>query len=199
MSPDAADVWAEFYGSNRDTLEAREATTYVPLPVSLELTPDYGGALFVKQMTRAGLTEVDAQRQAFFNADLLVRDIEARAVERQLSAILEVNSELLGNWEDAVADPATAPNAAEYGPSARKLFSVVMRRTQSVKPPAELPLRSVHTRGLMHRIVEDGRAGWVHDWRDVARDHVKRSASTVEGSRQEIQASTKVEDSEGRV
>jgi hypothetical protein len=170
-SPDAHEVWAEFYGPNKDIAEASKAGAMTPPvapPLSLEETPTYHGALFVRQMAVAGITEMDAQRLAYFNADLLVRDITARSVPAQLAAIAEVDAMLLGTWEDAIADPATTPNAAEYESSARGLFSAVMKETKVIVAPAELPLRVVHTRGLMHRIVEDARAGWVHDWRDIA-------------------------------
>ena len=170
-SPDAHEVWAEFYGPNKDIAEASKAGATTPPaapPLSLDETPTYQGALFVRQMAVAGITEMDAQRHAYFNADLLVRDITARSVPAQLAAIAEVDATLLGTWEDAIADPATAPNATEYESSARKLFSAVMKETKAIVAPAELPLRVVHTRGLMHRIVEDARAGWVHDWRDIA-------------------------------
>ncbi len=177
MSPDAKDVWAEFYGPNREVIEARaaanaEGVTQPAPPISLEETPSYESALFVKQMSVAGVSAIDAQRKAFFNADMLVRDVSARAMPDQLAAISEIDATLLGNWEDAVADPDTTPNANDYQLSARKLFSSVMKQTRAVQPPIELPLRPVHTRGLMHRIVEDGRAGWVHDWHDIAKDHV---------------------------
>ncbi|KQP53971.1 hypothetical protein ASF51_17750 [Agreia sp. Leaf283] len=172
MSPEAHPVWAEFYGPNKDILEARKTGSEpapVAAPLSLDETPTYDRALFVRQMTVAGISEMDAQRHAYFNADLLVRDITARSVPAQLAAIAEIDAVLLGSWEDAVADPATAPNAENYEPSARKLFSAVMKETRGVVAPVELPLRAIHTRGLMHRIVEDARAGWVHDWRDVAK------------------------------
>lgn len=177
MSPDAKDVWAEFYGPNRDVNEARAAATaeggtHPAPPISLAETPSYESALFVKQMTVAGVSAIDAQRKAFFNADMLVRDVSARAMPDQLAAINEIDTTLLGNWEDAVADPDTTPNANDYQLSARKLFSTIMKQTGAVQSPVELPLRPVHTRGLMHKIVEDGRAGWVHDWHDIVQDHV---------------------------
>lgn len=181
MSPDAGDVWAEFFGPSKDLLEAQKngtPTTPAP-PLSSAATPAFDGALFVKQMTVAGITEMDAQRHAYFNADLLVRDVTARSVPAQLAAVAEVDATLLGAWEDAAADPATAPVAGDYEPSARRLFSAVMKEAKSLAAPAELPLRPVHTRGFMHRIVEDARAGWVYDWRDVASAHSEISVNDL--------------------
>lgn len=174
MSPDAEHVCREFYGADRSltvTSTPGQVSPDEPLPVSLEETPGYEGALFVRQMSVAGIQAIDAQRSAFFNADLLVRDVSARSVPEQLAAVREIDSTLLGSWEDAMADPATTPNVIEYEPSAKRLFSAVMRQTQSLQGPPALPVRRVHARGLMHRIVDEGRAGWVHDWKDVADVH----------------------------
>lgn len=171
MAPEANDVVSEFYPDYRDQPPATMTAEAAVVPVSAEQPPDYVSALFVRQLRVAGISELDAQRAAYFNADLLVRDVEARAVPAELAAVREIDTSLVGHWEDAVADPATTPTVADYEASARRLFAQVMRTTQSYPPPAELPVRPLHVRGLMHRVVEDARAGWVHDWRDVADRH----------------------------
>lgn len=176
MSPDASAVWEEFYGPSKDAAVLRRTVEAAPQPLPLAPraeTPQYDEALFVKQMEVAGITELDAQRYAFFNADLLVRDVAARAVPAQVAAVDELDAMLQGAWELAAADPATAPHAGDYEGSARRLFASVMRDAGAVKAQQGLPLRPVHTSGLMHRIVDDTRAGWVHDWRDVARAHAE--------------------------
>lgn len=127
--------------------------------------------MFVRQLAVAGISEIDGQLRAFFNADLLARDVESRAVVEEVAAISELDSMLLSGWEDAYADPVTAPNGSQYEVSARGLYVNVMARAERVTAPPELPIRAIHARGFMHRIVEDGRAGWVHDWRAVADDH----------------------------
>lgn len=170
MAPEAADVAKEFYPDNVATED--DSASLLPPPVSLDDPPSYDGALFVRQLEVAGIHELDGQRRAFFNADLLVRDVSDRAVAVQLAAVNEIDTTLLGRWEDAVADPATAPDAADYEASARRLFSSVMDKTQAFTAPPELPVRPVHVRGMMHRIVEDARAGWVHDWRSIAATHM---------------------------
>lgn len=171
MSPDAISVWEEFYGPERSTASSGRLTTETveaPLLAPRAGVPQYEEALFVKQMEVAGITELDAQRYAFFNADLLVRDVASRAVPALLAAVDEVDATLHSAWELAVADPETAPTAQDYEGSAKKLFASVMRTAASSQAPKELPLRSVHTSGMMHRIVDDARAGWVHDWREIA-------------------------------
>lgn len=167
LAPEAKHIVDEFYPENT----VNPAGVSAP-PISAQEPPTYEGALFVKQLQVAGVQELDAQRTAFFNADLLVRDVESRAVPDQVAAVYEIDVSLQAQWEDAVADPATASTADKYQESAKRLFAATMRKTQGFTAPHELPLRPLHVRGLMHRIVDDARAGWVHDWRDVAANHV---------------------------
>lgn len=181
MAPEAASVVAEFYPDSRDQPPATAAAAVL---VSTEEPPDYASALFVRQLRVAGISELDAQRAAYFNADLLVRDVESRAVPAEVAAVREIDTSLVGHWEDAVADPATAPTVVEYETSARRLFAHVMRTTQTYAPPAELPVRPLHARGLMHRVVEGARAGWVHDWRNIATKHVSDKTATAPSVRQ---------------
>lgn len=169
LAPEAEHIVDEFYPENST------GTTDVPapaLPISANEPPTYDGALFVKQLRVAGVQELDAQRKAFFNADLLVRDVESRAVPDQVAAVHELDVSLQAQWEDTVIDPETAPTADKYQESAKQLYTATMRRTREVTAPQELPVRPLHVRGLMHRIVDDARAGWVHDWREVALSHV---------------------------
>lgn len=189
MAPDAGHVAAEFYPENAP---ASSGGATFPMSLSLEEPPSYGGALFVKQMEAANIQELDGQRKAFFNADILVRDVQARAVASELAAVHEIDASLVGHWEDAVADPGTTPTAAEYEVSARRLFAAVMTQTQRFKGPAELPVRPLHVRGLMHRVVEDSRAGWVHDWRDIAADHGRAREPEVEA----VHADSSTDDTE---
>jgi hypothetical protein len=38
-------------------------------------------------------------------------------------------------------------------------------------------VRQLHVRGFMHKVVDDGRAGWVHDWKRVAAEHDSQPVS----------------------
>lgn len=178
MAPEAVPVVASFYAEHGAQQQGMVAA-FGPLPVSIEEPPGYESALFVRQMRSAGISELDGQRAAYFNADLLVRDVEARKVPAELAAVREIDMTLVGHWEDSVADPATSPTVDDYEVSARRLFAHVMGATQAHTPPIELPLRPLHLRGFMHRVVEDSRAGWVHDWRDIAREHVSEKESEI--------------------
>lgn len=169
LAPEVHDVVKEFYPGNAAPTSAPSPAA--AFPISTEATPDYAAALFVRQLRVAGLRELDSHRAAYFNADLLVRDVEARAVPAELSAVREIDLGVMGHWEDAVADPATAPTVSEYEASAKRLLVKVMDCTRNYAAPPELPVRAAHVKGLMHRAVEEARAGWVHDWREIAKQH----------------------------
>lgn len=170
MAPDAAHVFATFYGPNRDWSAHPEAALALPTP-ELSETPEYDDALFMRQLRVAGATETDQQRLAFFNAELLVRDVAARGVPHQVAALRDIDAEVHAVWEERWNDPDLTPRATDYSPSALRLLASVLKGVRTVPAPPELPVRLRHLRGMLHRVVEDGRAGWVCDWKDVARNH----------------------------
>jgi hypothetical protein len=176
MSPDAADVFNEFYGPARDW-SASPAVPAVPAVPSLRDTPAYADALFMRQLDVAGASETDTQRQAYFSAEILARDIAGRAVPAQVAALLELDAEVHALWEEHWLDPARTPIAEDYGPSALRLLAAVLAALRRLTPPPPVPARTPHVRGMLHRVVEDGRAGWVHDWRQIAGEHRARRAA----------------------
>ncbi|WP_019145075.1 hypothetical protein [Aeromicrobium massiliense] len=173
LAPESAGVAQAFYPGYGPPPSSSVSTMTVPPVAPAAEAPRYESALFVRQLTTAGIYELDGQRAAYFNADLVVRDVEARAVPAELAAVEEIDQTLVGLWEDSVADPESSPTVENYENSARKLYSTVMSKTLDHAPPTTLPVGKVHLRGFMHRVVEDSRAGWVHDWRDVARQHAE--------------------------
>lgn len=178
MSPDAAHVFDEFYGPARDWSATPASPAVSAVPV-LRDTPSYSGALFMRQLNVAGASETDTQRQAYFSAEILARDIAERAVPAQIAALLEQDAEVHALWEEHWLDPARTPTPDDYGPSARRLLAGVLSALRGLPPPSVVPARTAHVRGMLHRVVEDGRAGWVYDWRDVAGEHRALRAAAV--------------------
>jgi hypothetical protein len=171
MSPDAAHVLVEFYGPARDWFVHPVAAPFALPTAELSATPGYEDALFMRQLHVAGASETDAQRHAYFHAELLARDIAARGVPEQLAALCDLDLEVHAVWEQHWNDPQQTPTPAEYGPSALRLLASVLAAVRALAPPQQLPVPPRHVRGMLHRVVEDGRAGWVIDWRDVAAQH----------------------------
>jgi hypothetical protein len=172
MSPDADHVLHEFYGPSREWTPSEKAPSaaVVPLPAG----EDYQGALFVAQLAAAGLREINSQKVAFFNAEILARDVVNRGVPEERNALLELDYSVWELWEQH-AESATAATDIHEETQARDLFRAVMEAVRRLPTPGQLPVRAVHSAGMMHRVVDTRRAGWVSHWRDVAAAHTSPS------------------------
>ena len=174
MSPDAEHVLQEFYGPARDWTQSIAAgpveAGVVPVVAALPHGEEYEGTLFVAQLTEAGLVEIDAQKTAFFNAEILARDVGNRGVPEELGALAEIDAGAWGLWEEGVA-AAGVPQDKDAEGHAQALFASVMKEVRQLPAPPRLPVRPVHNIGMMHRVVESGRAGWVIHWRVIATSH----------------------------
>ncbi|MDJ0347369.1 serine/threonine protein kinase [Streptomyces sp. H10-C2] len=122
-------------------------------------------ALFVRQMTEAGHIELDSAKQQFFNADLVAREIAHKAVPTEMAALRSVDATLHAVWEMQFNECSAE--------DANKLHGRVWRevRSEHDKLPKVLRLEVVHSWGLVHRLVDSRRAGWVRHWRQIARGH----------------------------
>ncbi|MEU7870877.1 hypothetical protein [Dactylosporangium sp. NPDC049140] len=165
IKPDCAHVRRHFY----DPYAAPAGASPAPRVPLHDLRPEDDAALevalFVRQLRAAGHTEVGAAKREFFNADLLAREILDKRVPGELDALDEADGLVHGIWEAGfnaclVEHPG---NALLPG-----LHAAVMREIRSSGGFPEL-LRAgvVHRCGLMHRVVEQRRAGWVTRWREL--------------------------------
>jgi hypothetical protein len=165
ITPDAANVRRHFYDPYLPA--ASPEPRRIPVrPLAGETAAELAGALFVRQLRVAGHTEVAAAVREYFNAELMVREIHDKGVPAELAALAEADALVHGIWE-------TRFNAACHrrpaDPRLPGLHAEVMNDIrQSGSFLAELGAGPVHRCGLMHRVVEDRRAGWVVHWREVA-------------------------------
>jgi hypothetical protein len=139
----------------------------------------YDAALFVRQLQEAGQSETDAARGFFFAAEALARDIADRAQPDLTRALQELDLELHGVWSDHYN--SKAPLASYEGRMTDLVKDVMRDAAQCVDPPG-LALRPAHRRGMVHRIVEDARAGWVTHWREVASNHHSTTGGSTGGA-----------------
>ncbi|HKT02964.1 MAG TPA: hypothetical protein VJT31_25820 [Rugosimonospora sp.] len=161
IRPDVAHVRRHFYDP------------YAPVPGPRagvhDLDQAAGGelerALFVRQLRAAGHTEFDAAKREFFNADLLAREIRDKGVPAELAALGEADGLVHGIWE-SLFNAACQRHPAD--PLLPGLHADVMRDIrESTAFPVTLRAGPVHRCGLMHRVVEARRAGWVRHWRAI--------------------------------
>ncbi|MEU3310948.1 hypothetical protein [Nocardiopsis sp. NPDC006832] len=124
-------------------------------------------ALFVRQMAEAGHVELDSAKRQFFNADLVAREVAHKGVSTEIAALSSVDATLHGVWELQF-------NECSARDCLTDLHGRVWRevRSEHDKLPKILRLEVTHSWGLVHRLVDSRRAGWVRHWRQIASGHV---------------------------
>ncbi|WP_176929965.1 serine/threonine protein kinase [Lentzea albidocapillata] len=172
ISPDADHVRRHYYESPRVQPSVRP--TPAETAVAQLLPPDEDekleSALFVRQLREAGHAEVTAAKREFFNAELMAREVVDKGVPWEVAALTTADATVHSVWENRFNDACQAQD----DPKLPGLHTTVMTdiRTQHNTFASGLPGGVVHSCGLMHRVVDDRRAGWVKHWRQVADEAV---------------------------
>lgn len=167
MQPDTDSVYRAYFADDG----ARYAAESVRVIGDVS---DLGDALFVRQLEEAGQVETDAARGLFFAAEALVRDLAAAGNRAGVAALEELHLEVQSLWETQfnMRAPAADVQGRMVG-----FVEDVLREAAQCSDPEGLRLRPAHRRGVVHRLVEDMRAGWVRHWRDIAATHEGPPAS----------------------
>jgi len=166
ISPDTAYVREHYYGVDRIS------------PLTEDLRPirrlkdpqQYDNALFIRQMCEAGHTELRSCKEQFFNAEIIAREIHDKGILEEEQSFVTADANAHAIWEARFSE-ACERNANRLLPG---LHQCVMADVRAERPalPRVLRLGPVHAMGLVHRTVEDGRAGWVRDFRRIATQHL---------------------------
>lgn len=173
ISPDAADIRRHYYDAYRpgvvDNVRAGLERPAV-VPIDDQRATDLETALFVRQLREAKHRHFTSAKLEFFNAELLAREVVDKNVAAEVNALVEADATVYSIWE------ATFNEVCEQhttGVTLPGLHSSVMKQVRNIGEcwPSELRSTAIHRCGMMHRIVEDGRAGWVPHWEDVVHDH----------------------------
>lgn len=165
ISPDAEDVRNHYYGNVQQNVPQETPPMTVPEEDDAQL--DY--ALFVQQLRAAGHHQVSAAKRQFFNAELMAREIVDKGVATEVGALAAADAMAHSLWEDRFNEFSnTTSNPALPG-----LHNTVMSdiRDHHTLLSKGLPGGLMHSRGLMHRVVDDRRAGWIASWEEVAAQH----------------------------
>ncbi|MET4644134.1 hypothetical protein ABID95_003877 [Streptomyces atratus] len=141
--------------------------------VSLADFDQYEGALFVRQLRHAGMFEYDDAKEEFFNAEILSHEVTDKAVVEEMEALARSKAELSSLWAQRFN---TSCQVNPTGPLVG-LYVDVMDAVRDHHPKLPASIRSglTHAFGMVHQRVNDGRAGWARDYRDVAKDHLQSS------------------------
>jgi hypothetical protein len=174
ISPDAESVRRHYY----EPVAARPEAAVVGL--ADEEAERLETALFVRQLREAGHVEVTSSKQQFFNAELMAREIVDKGVPAEVAALSSADAVIHGLWEDHFNEACQAHHDARLPGLHKSVMSEI--RAQHTSLGVGLPGGPVHTCGLMHRVVDNRRAGWVRDWRQVADEHVQADGVEPHGT-----------------
>jgi hypothetical protein len=163
FSPEGAGARSEFLG-----LHEKPALREVVDPPE-EL--DFEEMLFIKQLRAAGMIELRAPKREFFNAELLAREVQEKAVPEEVRELVAERVDVHSVWSVLFngacgADPAAVQLVGLYEGVMREL-----RETHAYRDPPPLGMRPLHRLGTMHQVVDDGEAGWRSDYPEIARNH----------------------------
>jgi hypothetical protein len=159
-SPDAEEIRAAYLGSEHR------------MPRALEFQPadeDFESMLFIKQLVAAeiGDDDLDSAKFQFFNADLLTRDIQEKADEREVGFLDALREEIYGLWSHRYQTQCLA-GSGRLLPGLYPSVMEAIEHLHSLSASSDLvPLRLPHRWGSMHQVVETGRAGWIRDFSTI--------------------------------
>lgn len=174
---------------SRETFDVRREYFPRTLPVdarppaeepAVAMTDDYSvfdEALFVRQLKAAGHVETGAACGMFFATDALRRDLEARRADHELRALQAVQLGVHNTWDLHFNELIPSANDRGQMPT---LYRSVISEVTAVPDAPGLVLQPAHKQGAVHLLVEEGRAGWVRDWRVVATEHVKTDVDLMD-------------------
>lgn len=165
ITPDAVNVRRHFYGP---AVQPHPGTREVIAP-DAKSVEEMESALFVRQLKAAGHVEVDSAKSQFFNADLLAREIVDKSVPSEVAALSQADAYVHLLWEDRFNDVCLETEDAGLAGLHRAVMNDIRDAHDAIT--SGITAGRVHARGLMHRVVDDRRAGWIRDWRSLADGH----------------------------
>ncbi len=181
LSPEGDPVRRHYFG--------REVSARPLVSRAIHAPPEDGsleGALFLRQLRAARHVEFEAAKREFFNAELMAREVLDKGVREELQELLDGDASIQSLWEHRF----NASCGQHCGDQLPGLHRDVMADVNKSRGDlmASLAPSLVHLYGMVHRVVEDRRAGWVRYWRDVADAHIlggseDAEASELEGTR----------------
>lgn len=163
LLPDAAHLARHFFPSSMGASPTQLPAKVLPLPTD----HGYDDALFVRQLVEADITENESAKRQFFNYEALARDVADKADPTELQTLETLEAEIHAIWETRFAG---ASMDSETGKD-HDFHSGVMEAIRShfsADPKSLPPMSVVHHFGTMHRVVENGEAGWVSHFRKIA-------------------------------
>ncbi len=161
---DFVDVRSQYFGADP-----------APATIDVEDPPDptaYDGTLFIRQLHEASINADSTARRAFFNAEVLTRDINERESAEELKQLRTTRSVVEQLWSTRFED-ARAHSERDDGqlPGLYPSVCAAIEAHHRDNPNPVLRDSLVHRTGLVHHLAEDGSAGWVEHYVAIADAH----------------------------
>jgi len=165
ISPDAEGVLAHYYQTLHPGRMPREALDILDMPDDIS----YEHALFIAQLRHNGHSQLRSSQRQFFNADLMTRDIQSKAVPAELSALREARETVDAIWSERFDHACGTCDTRRLPAALLMVMDAIRANAKSF--PVSLPARIPHLQGLVHLQVEAGDAGWARDWETLRDQH----------------------------
>ena len=152
LSREGEPVRSHYYG--------RSIAARPPEPRTVLDPPDgapFDSALFVRQLREAGHAELEAAKREYFNAEILAREVLDKGVRHELRGLRDGDASIHSLWEHQF-NAACEEHAENRLPGLHRGVMADVRVERS-SLMASLKPGLVHLYGMVHRVVEDGRAG----------------------------------------
>jgi hypothetical protein len=166
LAPEASAILRHYFPALAPVLAA---------PLTVQELPDdvyYEDMLFVKQLAAAQIPETESAKQAFFNAEVLSREVADKRVGEHIDALRAERADLRSIWEDRYNKTCAAIDPKhDLLPDLHPDVVEAIEHRHDGAGVGVLPMHLIHRKGAMHQVVEDGRAGWVRDYRSVVEAH----------------------------
>jgi hypothetical protein len=166
ISPDAAHIRAAFFPTGAASATPPPPVQEVPEHLS------YEDMLFIKQLQAARIVELESAKQQFFNAEALAREVADKRVAEHMEALQAERADLLSIWEDRYNKACGQQDESEgLLPDLHPDVMEAIEGRHNSGRMEVLPMHLVHRKGAMHQVVENGRAGWIREFRGVVEAH----------------------------
>jgi len=127
--------------------------------------------LFIKQLRAARIIELTAPKREFFNAELLAREVQEKAVPDEMRELVAERMDVHSIWSVAFNSACGNDPSAVLLPALYDRVMTELRATHAARNPPPLGMRPVHRLGTMHQVVDTGEAGWRRDFDEITKVH----------------------------
>lgn len=166
LTPECLHLARHFFPGSIRGAEPGGSPEILPLPDDHE----YDAALFVRQLEAAEIVETESAKRQFFNYEALARDIADKGDPLEKNTLSTVEAEVHAIWETGFG---AANHDPETGVDPNLVANVMaqIKANHAGAAPSLPPMSFIHHMGTMHRVVENGVAGWVAHFREIAESY----------------------------